>query len=106
MPSSDDSLKISRVEGVSGDTLRTQKAQANEELLASSVQEESAAEEWDEWADYNLFNPFVMARRFEPLDQRIKRRGKEEETEQSKRKEEGDEDLLPIEKIQEAAEDF
>lgn len=102
MPDRD--ISTQRIDALKGDAARMQHTQAAQRLAQYAIAQESAAEEFQEWGDLNAFNPLAMARRFETLDTRVKRRGREEEADKTEKKEDGE--ILLVESLQETAEDF
>ena len=53
------------------------------------IAQEESQEGFQSWIDEGAFNPIIMARRFEALENKRKRTTKEEEAEKTERKEEG-----------------
>lgn len=79
-----------------------QSAQAQKILTHALMQEESEID-FTEWAETAAFNPLAMARRFETLEIKVKKKGKDEETEKAERK---DKKILEVKKLEEVAEQF
>ncbi len=102
----DDPISTGKIEAIRGFTAASQQAQAAQKLSQYAIAQESASEEFEEWGDLNAFNPLALAKKFESLDSRIKRRGREEEGSEAKRKEEGEAEIVPVEQAQETAEDY
>lgn len=99
---------VPRVQGVSGQAAAKQAAlkhAAASKLLQYSLVQESAKEEFQEWGDLNAWNPMALSRNFQALEKRVREKGKPDEASKPE-KEEGEEEVKAVEKIQETAESF
>jgi type III secretion protein W len=96
---SDDHLRTSRIVPVESE--RTQQTQKPEEAGRYAMMAESVEEEFNEWTELAAFNPIAMSRRFESLEVRTKRKGKEEETDKTEK-----EKVLEVKKLEEVSEQF
>ncbi|MFI5333990.1 MAG: type III secretion system gatekeeper subunit SctW [Chlamydiales bacterium] len=96
----DDNLKTSRIGSVESE--RTQRAQKPEQTGRFAMQAEMVEEEFTQWTELAAFNPLAMARRFETLEIRTRKKGREEEPEKTA-KEKG---IVEIERIEEVAGEF
>ena len=74
-------------------------------LLQYSIVQEAAKEEFQEWGDLNAWNPLALARNFQTLDKRVKEKGRPEEAAKAE-KQEDDEEVKAVEKLQETAESY
>jgi type III secretion protein W len=87
---------ISRIE-----TDRAQKPMRPEEAGRYAMEAESVEEEFNEWTELAAFNPLAMARRFESLEVRTKKKGKDEEAEKAKQEEQ-----IEVKRLEEVSEQF
>lgn len=103
-----DQPSVPSVQGVSQQAAARQtaikQAQA-QKLLQYSLVQESAREEFQEWGDLNAWNPLAMSRNFQTLDKRVREKTKPDETSKAE-KEEEDEEIKAVEKLQETAEEY
>ena len=99
----DDNIISSRIQATQLETGKTQAA--SNELLARGIiiGREESEESFQQWIDEGAFNPILMARRFETLEAKTRRRGRDEETEKTEKKEKG---VLEIQKLQEISEQY
>lgn len=74
--------------------------QEQEEAQKISLSQESSELNMTEFADEAAFNPIMMARRFETLEQKISRKSREEKPEKAEQK------VARIEKAEEVSEEF
>ena len=93
-------LHASRIMAAQSEMVRAQKA-AQIELAAYSLIQESSEEEFTEWAELSAFNPLAMARRFETLELKAKKKEKEEQSEKA-----NDKKVVEIKKAEEVSENF
>lgn len=93
-----DDLSTSRVSPF----LSQQSIQAQSMTNYVLAQEESDID-FIEWAETAAFNPLAMARRFETLEVKVKKKGKDEEAEKAEKK---DRKILEVKKLEEVAEQF
>jgi type III secretion protein W len=96
-----DKIPLIRVQGIQSDQLRAQKAGAAESLSMYAISQESAAEEFTEWTELAAFNPLALARRFESLEVKARRKGREDEPEKTKEKQ-----VLEIKRLEEVSDQF
>lgn len=96
----DDHLSASRIERVSAE--KAQRAQRPEQAGRYAMQAEAVEEEFTQWTELAAFNPLAMARRFETLETRTRKKGREEEAEKTEK----EKDVAKITRIQEIAEEF
>ena len=77
--------EISPVRGVSADTSihQAQKAHAKQQMNNMVARQVESQEDFQSLADQALFNPITMRKKFEKLDDRIKRPVKEEQAQKS-----------------------
>ncbi len=68
------------------------------EVIAS---QEESSENFQEWIDEGAFNPVLMARRFESLELKAKKRSKEEEAKKAERK---NEQVVEVQRLEEVSE--
>lgn len=97
---------IAPVRGVSADASihKSQKAHAKQELNNMIARQDETQEDFKSWADQALFNPITMRKKFEKLDERMKRPAQKEEAqkgEETKDQPVGDTDV-----IEQIAEDY
>ncbi len=78
------------------------KAQAAAEALKYAMAQEASSEGFIEWSELDAFNPLAMARRFETLEIKTRRK-KEEEAEKAEKKEEK---IVTITKFENVAKQF
>jgi len=95
-------LTPSRILPVQLDTARTQQAAAQQAARAIVATQEETETDFQSWIDEGAFNPTVMARRFEALENKRKRFAREEEAEKAERKEE----VLQVQRLEEVSEQF
>ncbi len=94
-------LSASRVPPITPEQLLAQRA-AKAELQAYAIAQESSSEEFTEWSELSAFNPLAMARRFEPLEVKTRKKDKEEEsskTQEGKR-------ILEVKRSEEVSDKF
>lgn len=93
-----DELAPSRIQP----TQQTQQAAAQQAARGMLVAQEESAEGFQSWIDEGAFSPTMMARRFEALENKRKRIGREEEAEKKELKEE----VLQVQSLEEVGEQF
>lgn len=101
---SDNPIHSNRISGGHVDPTRTQRQTQSQQLANVTIAQINSEESLGESIEELSFNPFAMARRFETMESRVRRRGKDDETEKMQ-KEEGRKQQQ-VEKIAEIAEDF
>jgi type III secretion protein W len=99
----DSQSPLSRVPGISSDQLKSQKAGAAESLNMYAIAQESSEEEFTEWAEQAAFNPLAVARRFESLEVKTRRKGKEDEAEKADNK---DKQILEVKRLEEVSDQY
>jgi len=82
---------------------RAQQLAAQQAVRGMIITQEESSEGFQTWIDEGVFNPVLMARRFETLESKRKRSTKEEEMEKTQRKEK---QVLQIQKIEEICEKY
>lgn len=98
----DDSLTPSRIDAIHSDAIRSKSA-ASEGINKYSIMQESTEEQFTEWSELSAFNPLAMARRFETLEIKTRKKGKEEEAEKTEKEEKK---ILEVQKTQEVSEQY
>jgi type III secretion protein W len=96
-------IATSRIVGIDSDVAKSQKAAEAGALSKYAISQEGSEEEFTEWTELSAFNPLAMARRFEPLEVKAKKKGREDEDEKVKAK---DKQILEIQKVQESSEQY
>jgi type III secretion protein W len=95
-------LTPSRIQPTQLDTTRTQAAAAQQAAHGMVVAQEESDLGFQSWIDEGVFNPAMMARRFEALENKRKRTSREEEAEKTERKEE----VFQVQRLEEVGEQF
>lgn len=95
-------LTPSRIQPTQLDTTRAQQAAAQQAVRGMIVAQEESAEGFQSWIDEGAFSPAMMARRFDALENKRKRVGRDEEAEKTERKEE----VLQVKRLEEVSEQF
>jgi type III secretion protein W len=95
-------FSTSRVPPPQLDTARAQQTAAQQAALGMLVAQEESDEGFQSWIDEGVFNPTMMARRFDALENKRKRTLKEEQAEKTEKQE----DVIQVEKIEEVSEQF
>ncbi|CCB89644.1 type III secretion system gatekeeper subunit SctW [Simkania negevensis] len=98
--------EIAPVRGMSADASihKAQKAHARQELNNMAARQAETEEDFQSWADQALFNPITMRKKFEKLDDRMRRPVQKEETQKGEETQEkvvGETDV-----IEQIAEDY
>lgn len=89
--------------GSSSDQIRVHTAQAQQlSMLQTAIAQDESAVEFQESIE-NAFNPIAMRNRFERLETRVRKAGKEESTEKTEKTDETD---IQIEAIEETSQQF
>lgn len=101
---SDNPVQVSRISGGHIDPTRAQRASQSQQLVNVTIAQIASEESLGESIEELAFNPFAMARRFETMESKIRRRGKEDETEKTQKGE--DKKNQQIERVSEVADDF
>jgi type III secretion protein W len=87
----------------SGETQRSHQPLPSQQLLLYAISQEISNEELSGSGELDFFNPLVMARRFEALESKVRKGGKEEE---SKKTEEKGQKVAEIRRIEGISERF
>ena len=95
-------LTPSRIPPTQLDTARAQQIAAQQAARGMVMAQEESTEGFQSWIDEGAFSPAMMARRFEALENKRKRIGREEEAEKTERKEE----VLQVKRVEEVSEQF
>lgn len=85
------------------DASKAQQAAMQRAAAGMAIAQEESSENFQEWIDEGAFNPVLMARRFETLELKAKKRGKDEETEKAEKK---DEQVVEVQRIEEVSEQY
>lgn len=96
----DDHLSTSRIGPIESE--KAQRAQRPDQAGRYAIQAEAVEQQFTEWTELAAFNPLAMARRFETLEVRTRKKGREEEAEKTE-KERG---VGQIKRIEEVSEDY
>ncbi len=102
--SSEPTQKIS-----SGDALRAQQAAEKQRLAQYAIAQDSIIDEFKDWSDTSTWNPMALSRNFQPLERRVRDRGKADETSkahETDKEEEALDEVVPIEKVEETSQQF
>ncbi len=97
-----DDLTPSRIQPVQLDTTRAQQAAAQQTARGMVAAQEETEIGFQSWIDEGAFSLTMMSRRFETLENKRKRIGREEEAEKVERKEE----VLQVKRLEEVGEQF
>ncbi len=97
---SEENFRTSRINPIESE--RAQKPQRPEETGRYAIMPESVEEDFNEFTELAAFNPVNMARRFETLDMRTKKKGREEEAEKAEK----EKDITQITSTEEVAEQY
>lgn len=100
---SDQDISPSRIQPTHLDTARAQQAAAQRAARGMIIEQEESAEGFQSWIDEGAFNPIMMARRFDALENKRKRTLKEEEAEKTERKEK---EIVEVQKLEEVSDQF
>ena len=100
---SGEDLSSARIPPTQHDAARAQQAAAQKAARGMMIQQEESAEGFQSWIDEGAFNPLIMSRRFESLENKRKRIAKDEEAEKTERKEK---DIAEVQKIEEISDQF
>ena len=79
-----------------------QKTGRPEEASRAAMAAEMVEEKFNEWADLAAFNPLAMARRFETLETRTRKKDREDES----KKTDQDKGVLEVQKVEEVSDEF
>ena len=85
------------------DSSKAQQAAMQRAAAGMAIAQEESSENFQEWIDEGAFNPVLMARRFESLELKAKKRGKEEETDKTEKK---DEQVVEVQRLEEVSEQY
>ena len=96
-------LSSSRIQPTQLDTTRAQQTAAQQAARGMIIDQEESSEGFQSWIDEGAFNPLIMARRFEALENKRKRTAKEEETEKTERKEK---EIIEVQRLEEVSDQF
>ncbi len=98
----DDNISASRVPPASLDASKAHQAALQRAAIGMAIAQEESSESFSEWVDQGAFNPTLMARRFETLELKARKKAKEEESEQTQK--EGK--ILEIQQIEQICEEY
>jgi type III secretion protein W len=98
-----DDITTQRIMGIHADSARAQRAAESSSISRIAISQESAAEEFQEWSELSAFNPLAIARRFESLETKIRKKPREDETEKTDKK---DEQVAEVKRLEEVSEQF
>lgn len=96
-----DDFSTQRILGIQAEKSRVQEARQMNAASRYAIQQESKAEDFQEWSD--TLNPLAIARNFKPLEARVRRSAREEESEKADKK---DSEVVEIEKLERVSEQF
>ncbi len=85
------------------DSSKAQQAAMQRAAVGIAIAQEESSENFQEWVDEGTFNPVLMARRFETLELKARRKSKEDETEKAERKEE---QVVEVQRLEEVSEQY
>ncbi len=97
-----DDLSAGRISPLEPEGTKSRETSGAEEAKKYAVQQEGFAEAFNEWSELAAFNPLAMARRFETLETRTKKRGREEETEKTDKEKK----VFEVKRLEEVSEQF
>lgn len=100
---SSDELGPSRVPGAHLDLHKAQQIAQQTNIRNMAIRQEESEEGYQSWVDEGAFNPLIMARRFESLENKRKRTNKEEDTEKAEQKQAG---VVEVQRIEEVTEQY
>lgn len=86
---------------IRSEILQAQKAAQAQMISRYAIIQEVSEEAFTEWSELAAFNPLAIARRFESLETKVRRKGKEEETEKSEGKDKGIAEVKRLERVSE-----
>jgi type III secretion protein W len=90
------------ISAISSTAQAAQHAAHAKQLLKVAVSQEMSSAAISESSELDVFNPTLMARRFEALESKLKKRGKEEESERAEKKDK----IVEIRRIEAVSERF
>ncbi len=93
---------ISPIQPIHSDIVKAQQAAQAAALSKYAINQEASEEEFTQWAELDAFNPFAMARRFQDIETRTRRKGREEETERADK----DRKIIEIKRLEEVSEQY
>src|SRR5580698_1727978 len=94
---------VSRVQQAHLDANRAQQAASQRAARQEAITQDETELGLQSWVDEGVFNPVLMARRFESLENKRRRTSKEEETEKTQQLEEG---VLEVQRIEEIGDEL
>jgi type III secretion protein W len=100
---SGEDISSSRIQPTHLDSVRAQQIAAQQAARKMVIEQVESQEGFQSWIDEGAFNPIIMARRFEALENKRKRFAKEEEAEKTDRKEKV---VLEVQKVEEVSDQF
>jgi type III secretion protein W len=102
----DDRLSSHRIQNIHRDPLQSQIAKGAEKLAQYLIAQEAADVEYTEWSETSgMFNPMALTRNAQTLDRRVRERTRSDTPKETAEAEE-ETALIPIEKVEEVAEEF
>lgn len=99
---SDDPLRTSRVTPTGAERSQRATTAGTDKSHLYAIQAESVETQFTQWTELAAFNPLAMARRFETLETRTKRKGKEEEPDKAEK----DSQVLEVQRLEEISEQY
>jgi len=96
----DGDLISSRIQPVQSDAIKAQAASQAQKLANYAIFQEVSDESFNQWSELDAFNPLAIARRFESMEIKIKKK-KEEEVEKKEIKEEKIQQVQGLEEVSE-----
>jgi len=97
-------IHVPRIPEAHLDAARAQRAAQAQQLAGTALEQVESGEALSEAGEEMVFNPFAMARKFETLESRVRRRGKEDES--GKAQKDGEKKLQQVQRTAAVAEDF
>lgn len=84
---SGEDFRTSRINPIGSEVTGAQRASQANEISKYAILQESTEEQFTEWTELSAFNPLAMARRFETLEVKARKKGREEEAEKAEKEE-------------------
>lgn len=104
MSSSEGPIQSSRIQSVHADLMRAQRASQSQLIAQLQLREAQSEAAMADLTDEATFNPLAMARRFETLESKTRKGGKEEETGKTQKDEE--KKIKQVERVSKIADEY
>jgi type III secretion protein W len=98
----DEPFTTSRISPIESEATRSRQVGKQEQVGRYAIQAEAVEEEFTQWTELAAFNPLAMARRFETLEVKTKKKGKEEEPDKTEK----DQQVFEVKRLEEVSEQF